>query len=223
MGVVVEEGVAAGLEVDEFAAVFLLGVELGELGDLFEGDDAVLSGVEDDTGREAFLFGVLGGAVGLGCFGGGEAVGADAFGGDVDDGAEKEEGGWAELFAGLSTYFGEGGAAEGEVGAGAGTGEDHLVRIDAEEVGVGADEKLDHGSVLKRVEGGDACLLVADAIFHGDGDCATHGEVEAVRDHLGGHGGVPEAAVEMDDDGTSVVFGVVIVGNEEMGDEIAVW
>ena len=173
-------------------------------------------------GAKGLLLGVLGGAVGLGEFLGGEAFGADAPAGDVDDGAEEEEGGGTEFFAGFVADLWKGGAAEGEVGTGTGAGEDQLVRIDTEEVGIGAEEELDHGGVLQRIDGGGAFLFVADAVFDGDGDGAAHGEVKAVGDELGGHGGVPEASVEEDDDGAAVGVGIVILGDEEVGDEVSV-
>ena len=62
-------------------------------------------------------------------------------------------------------------------------------------------------------------MLVEDAVFDGDCDAAAGGKMMAVGDELGGHGGIPEAAVQEKNAVEVGCFGVMSFGQIKMRGE----
>ena len=82
--------------------------------------------------------------------------------------------------------------------------------VDADNAGVLLKKANGHADILNSLDGIRA-VLVKDAVLHRHCDTAASGKVVAVGHKLGGHGGIPEAAVEKENavevGGIGVVFG----------------
>ena len=211
---------ARSFEVDELALVAFAAVVLLKFGDVVEGGDAVVAPVQEEAGGEVFGWKLGAGATGLGFFGGGETVVLDAFGGGIDDGGVGGDGGGLEVEAFGVLLVTLQGRSESEMAAGAPSHDDDALGVDADDGGVLFQEADRHADVFHRFERIGA-VLVEDAVFDGDGHATAGGKVMAVGDELGGHGGIPEAAVQEKNAVEVGGFGVVSLGEIKVSGERA--
>lgn len=92
--------------------------------------------------------------------------------------------------------------------AGACADDDDALGVDADDCCVLLKEANGHPDVFHGFQWIGA-VLIKDAVFNGDGYTATGGEVMALGDELGGHGGIPEAAVKKENAVEVGCFGIV--------------
>ena len=73
--------------------------------------------------------------------------------------------------------------------------DDDALGINTDNAGIFLKKANRHADVLHGFHGVGA-VLIEDAVFNGDGDTSTGGKMMAVGNELGGHGGIPQAAVK---------------------------
>ena len=142
----------------------------------------------------------------------------DALGSGIDDGGVGGNSGGLEVEAFRVFDVTLERRGEGKVSAGTSSHHDDALGVDADDGGVLFEEADRHPNVFHGFQRVGA-MLVEDAVFDGDRYAASRGKVMAMRNELGRHGGVPEAAVKKENAVQMGGFGVVSLGQIEVRDK----